>query len=106
MVPSFGFFLSVRFTELAKKSFRALLCSILFSAVHGIRTHNESFFKYSKEVLRYLRVLLVVLSAQILSLCIPVVCDFALLSHFFCKKLGFYTFNRIFYLGLGYGFGL
>ena len=61
LVPSFGFFLSVRFTELAKKSFRALLCSILFSEVYRIRTHNESFFKIFQ---RSCEVILVLLYTQ------------------------------------------
>ena len=46
-------------------------------------------------------VLLVFLLAQILSLCLPIVLDFALISHFFLQKQAFQTFQE--YL---FGFGL
>ena len=45
------------------------------------------------------------ISAQILSLHVFLVRGFALLSHLFCKKLRF-SYIYIFYLRLGYGFGL
>ena len=71
-------------------------------------TQWDFFFKYLKYfgqsdrsaelVLRYFRVFWVELSAQILSLCI---CNFELLSHFFCKKLGFSYILQDFLFGIG-----
>ena len=54
------------------------------------------FFKHPKYDLRHFRVFLVVLSAQ----CASLVCDFALLNHFFCKKLRFLYILHDFLFGI------
>ena len=50
---------------------------LLLHIIHGLRTPNESFFL---DIPNDFRVFLVLLSVQILSLCIPSLPDFALLS--------------------------
>ena len=84
-----------------KKMPISVLHSIQFC--HGLRTPNERFFyqisQISCEVFQGIYI------GQYCLLKSSLVCDFALLSHFFCKKIRFSQILQDFLFGYGFGFG-